>query len=113
MKLRKHWRVLRIRHESKTKTKKQARVSNPSEKGTEVWEGQPTTRNRGMGCGQCKAYLPDNEEATASPLISGSHKANIEGMVMGLGLSAMRSIPHCPLLYPPIWGSYPLQTAFL
>lgn len=90
MKLRKHRRVLRIRHESKTKTKKQARVSNPSEKGTEVWEGQPTTRNRGMGCGQCKAYLPDNEEATASPLIPGPHKANTEGMVMGLGLSADR-----------------------
>lgn len=58
------------------------------------WESQPTTRDRGLGCGQCKARLPDNKKDTAGPLTSEARKASTEG-VLGLGLFALRSIPHC------------------
>lgn len=64
-------------------------------KKTQKWESQPTTRDRGLGCEQYKAYLLNSKKDTAGPLASGAHKANIEGMV-GLSQFALRSIPHCP-----------------
>lgn len=73
--------------------KNRQELPNPLKK-AQKWESQPTTGDRGLGCEQRKACLPDNKKDTTGPLTSGARKASTEGMV-GLGLFSLKSIPHC------------------